>query len=131
MKQFNLFGAEGEVKEESEYTSAITLPLYEPKNKKPHVLELADNSKSNRLIQEINNSELPEDEKQFLIQAARRHTVFNYEKIADYYSHATPEMQQFMERSALVVIDFNKAYAFGYINLAYDLANQYFDNYGE
>ena len=131
MKQFNLFGTEGEVKEESEYTSAITLPLYEPKNKKPHVLELADNSKSNRLIQEINNSELPEDEKQFLIQAARRHTVFNYEKIADYYSHATPEMQQFMERSALVVIDFNKAYAFGYINLAYDLANQYFDNYGE
>ena len=131
MKQFNLFGAEGEVKEESEYTSAITLPLYEPKNKKPHVLELADNSKSNRLIQEINNSELPEDEKQFLIQAARRHTVFNYEKIADYYSHATPEMQQFMERSALVVIDFNKAYVFGYINLAYDLANQYFDNYGE
>lgn len=131
MKQFNLFGSEAEIKEESEYTSNITLPLYEPKNKKPHILELADNSKSNRLIQEINNSDLPDDEKAFLVQAARRHTVFNYEKIADYYSHATPEMQQFMERSALVVIDFNKAYAFGYITLAHDLANQYFDNYGE
>jgi hypothetical protein len=131
MKQTNLFGTEFEVKEESEYTSAITLPLYEPKNKKPHILELADNKKTNRLIQEINASDLPEDEKKFLILAAQRHTVFNYEKIADYYSHATPEMQKFMERSALVVIDFNKAYAFGYINLAHDLANQYFDNYGE
>lgn len=128
MKQFKLFG-EIQPTEESEYTSNITLPLYKPKNKKPHILELADNSKANRLVQEINNSDLPEDEKAFLIQAARRHTVFNYEKIADYYSHATLEMQKFMERSALVVIDFNKAYAFGYINLAYDLANQYFETY--
>ena len=71
------------------------------------------------------------DEKKFLLYAAGRHTVFNYEKIADYYAHATPEMQKFMERSALVVIDFNKAYSFGYIELAQDMANQYFENYGE
>ena len=127
MKQQNLFGSEFEVKEESEYTSAITLPLYEPKNKKPHILELADNKKTNRLIREINASDLPEDEKQFLIRAAQRHTVFNYEKVADYYSHATPEMQKFMERSALVIIDFNKAYSFGYIQLAHDLANLYLE----
>ena len=131
MKQTNLFGAEFELKEESEYTSVITLPLYEPKNKKPHILELADNKKTNRLIQEINASELPEDEKQFLIWAAQRHTVFNYEKIADYYANASEEMQQFMERSALVVIDFNKAYAYGYIQLAQELANQYFSTYEE
>lgn len=131
MKQTNLFGSEFETKEESNYTSTINLPIYEPKNKQPHILELADTSKANRLINEINNSNLPEDEKKFLIEAAKRHTIFNYERIADYYANATPEMQQFMERSALVVIDFDKAYSFGYITLAHELANQYFDHYGE
>lgn len=125
MKQTNLFGAEFEVKEESEYTSVITLPTYTPRGIKPHILECYDFKKSNRLINEINTSELPEDEKKFLIEAAKRHTVFNYERIADYYAQASPEMQKFMERSALVVIDFNKAYAFGYIQLANELANQY------
>lgn len=36
-----------------------------------------------------------------------------------------------VERSALVIIDFNKAYENGYVKLAHDIANQYFDNYGE
>lgn len=131
MKQSNLFGEEFEKKEESDYTSAINLPVYNPRGLKPHILELVDTSKANRLINEINNSTLPEEEKSFLREAARRHTVFNYEKVADYYAHATPEMQQFMERSALVVIDFNKAYSFGYVKLAQDLANQYIEHYGE
>lgn len=131
MKQINLFGKEYEAKDESSYTSSINLPLYEPKNKKPHIMELEDSTKANRLINEINSSNLPDEEKIFLIKAAKRHTVFNYEKIADYYAHATPEMQKFMERSALVVIDFDKAYAYGYINLAHEIANQYFENYGE
>lgn len=131
MKQQNLFGEDFEIKEESSYTSKITTPIYEPKNGNIHILELINSSKANRLINEVLSSDLPDDEKRFLIEAAKRHTVFNYEKIADYYAQATPEMQKFMERSALVVIDFNKAYLNGYITLAHELANQYFDNYGE
>lgn len=131
MKQINMFGEEFEKKEESAYTSKIKIPTYEPKNKKPHILELCDKEKANRLIREINNSNLSIDEKDFLINAAKRHNVFNYEKIADYYSHSSKEMQIFMERSALVIIDFDKAYSFGYINLAQEVANQYFENYGE
>jgi hypothetical protein len=131
MKQINMFGEEFEKKEESTYTSKIKIPLYEPKNKKPHILELCDKEKANRLIREINNSNLSVDEKDFLINAAKRHNVFNYEKIADYYSHSSKEMQIFMERSALVIIDFDKAYSFGYINLAQEIANQYFENYGD
>lgn len=131
MKQINLFGEDFDKKEESEYTSKITTPIYEPKNKKPHVLELYDKQKTTRLIREIEQSNLPIDEKMFLVEAARRHTVFNYEKIADYYSHSSKEMQELMERSALVIIDFDKAYLNGYIKLAQDVANQYFDNYGE
>ena len=131
MKQINMFGDSFEKKEKSSYSTAINLPIYEPKGNKPDVFELIDKSKSNRIINEINSSSLPDDEKAFLIEAAKRHTVFNYQKIANYYAHASPEMQEFMERSALVIIDFDKAYALGYITLANDLANQYFENYGE
>lgn len=131
MKQINLFGAEFEPQKESQYTSKITIPIYEPKNAKPHILELVDNMKTKRIIAEINKSGLPEDEKLFLIEAAARHTVFNYQRIADYYANASIEMQTLMERQALVIIDFNKAYEYGYIKLAHDVANQYFDNYGK
>lgn len=131
MKQHNLFGEEFEKKEESQYTSKINLPTYTPKNKQPHLLELLDNTKTKRLIIEIESSNVSEDEKKFLIEAAKRHNIFHYEKIADYYANTSPEMQKLMERSALVIIDFNKAYSNGYIQLAQDLANQYFEHYGE
>ena len=131
MKQFNLFGKEFEPQEEKKYTEKIETPIYEPKNKKPHLIELIDNSKTNRLIREIEASSLGEEEKQFLITAATRHTVFNYTKIADYYAHATPEMQHLMERSALVIIDFEKAIQYGYIKLSDEIKNQYLQEYAD
>lgn len=131
MKQINMFGEEFESKIETQYTSKINIPNYNPSQNKPHILELLDNSKSKRIIQEIKNSNIAEEEKLFLIESAKRHTVFNYQKIADYYSNASKEMQTLMERQALVIIDFNKAFEYGYIKLAHDVANQYFDNYGE
>jgi hypothetical protein len=132
MKQINLFGSEFDPnKEEKKYTSKIETPIYEPKNKQPHILELINNLKTNRLINEINNSYLPIEEKKFLIEAARRHTVFNYEKIADYYAHATPEMQNLMERSALIIIDFEKAIQLGYVKLCDNISKQYLEEYGE
>ena len=109
MKQTNLFGQEFETKLETKYTSKIKAPVYEPKNKKPHPFELFNNSKSQRLISEIQQSNVSDEEKKFLIEAAKRHTVFNYSKIADYYAHSSKEMQSLMERSALIIIDFEKA----------------------
>lgn len=131
MKQTNLFGEDFENKLKTKYVNNITLPNYEPKNEKPNILSLIDNQKTKRIINEINNSNITEDEKSFLIEAARRHSVFNYQNIADYYAHATPEMQHLMERQALVIIDFEKAYQYGYVKLAHEIANQYFENYGE
>ena len=132
MKQYNLFGSEFKKDEnEQKYSTKIEAPIYEPKNKQPHILELFDNSKTKRIINEINNSQLPDDEKTFLIEAAKRHTVFNYEKIADYYSHASKEMQQLMERSGLVIIDFEKAIQFGYVKLCDEIRTQYLTEYGE
>ena len=131
MKQINMFGEEFENKLTTKYVNKITLPTYEPNNLKPHIQSLVDSRKSNRLIFEINNSNVTDEEKIFLIEAAKRHSVFNYQSIADYYAHATREMQFLMERQALVIIDFNSAYKNGYIQLAQEIANQYFEIYGE
>jgi len=132
MKQFNLFGPEFAPKEDgNKYSSKIQAPIYEPKNKKPHILELCNKEKTRRLLREIDRSSLPIEEKMFLIDAARRHNVFNYEKIADYYAHASQEMQKLMESSALVIIDFEKAIELGYIRLSDEIKNQYLQEYGE
>ena len=128
MKQIGLFGDELNF-DDQKYISKIKAPDYEPKNIKPHVLELIDSSKSNRLINEINNSDIPEDEKKFLIEAAKRHTVFNYERIADYYAHSNKEVQNLMEKSALVIIDFEKAISLGYIQLCENIKQQYLTEY--
>lgn len=132
MKQINLFGDEfAPNQEEQKYSSKIEAPIYEPKNKQPHLMSLCDKSKTRRLMLEIDNSILPIDEKNFLMDAARRHNVFNYEKIADYYAHATPEMQHLMERSGLVIIDFEKAIQYGYVKLCDEIRTQYLTEYGE
>jgi hypothetical protein len=132
MKQVNLFGDKfNPNKDKQKYSTKIEAPVYEPKNTKPHLIELLDKSKTHRLMREIDSSNLPIEEKNFLMDAARRHTVFNYEKIADYYAHANKEMQQLMERSGLVIIDFENAIQFGYIKLCDEIKNQYLTEYGE
>lgn len=48
MKQVNLFGKEFAINEDGrKYSSKIEAPIYEPKNKQPHIIELFDNSKTN------------------------------------------------------------------------------------
>lgn len=131
MKQINLFGSELKNNEEQKYSTKIESPIYEPKNQKPHILELVDRSKTQRLIREIQESNLGEDEKKFLIDASQRHMVFNYEKIADYYAHSSKEMQNLMEKSALVIIDFEKAIQLGYVKLCDEIRTQYLEEYGE
>ena len=131
MKQINLFGKQfAPDTNNQKYSSKIEAPIYEPKNKKPHVLELCDETKTRRLIREIKASMIPDEEKEFLIKAAQRHLVFNYEKIADYYAHSSPEVQALMEKSGLVIIDFYKAIEYGFIKLSEDIQKQYLEEYG-
>ena len=127
MKQYALFDAPES--QDNKYTKKIATPVYEPNHTKPHLLSLFDDSKTHRLIRDILGSDVPVEEKEFLIAAARRHTVFNYEQIADYYAHSNPEMQQLMERSALVLIDFNDAIAYGYVQLCDMIKNQFLTEY--
>ena len=130
MKQVTFFKTEAQDKEQK-YSTKIESPIYEPKNKKPNILELFNNQKTIHLINEIKSSNLDKHEKMFLIEAAYRHTVFNYEKIADYYSHSSKEMQELMEKSALVIVDFEDAIANGYVNLCEKIKQQYLEEYVE
>lgn len=129
MKQVNMFKREVSTDKEEKYTIKIEAPVYEPKNKKPFILELYDKTKTSKLINEIKGSSLDQEEKDFLIEAAKRHTVFNYEKVADYYAHASKEMQELMEKSALVIIDFEKAIQNGYVRLCENIKQQYLEEY--
>ena len=99
------------------YSKKFKVPQYEPVGEMPQISDLLDEEKSKELIDEINNSGLPDDEKEFLRCAAYRHNVFNYRNIAEYYAHASKEMQTLMEKSALVIIDVNDAIANGYVKL--------------
>jgi hypothetical protein len=113
------------------YTATIKAPIYEPKNQKPHLLTLCDDTKTRGLIREIDDSNLSDDEKAFLRLAATRHSVFHYERIADYYAHSSPEMQRLMERSALVIIDFEKAIEGGFVRLCEEIEKQFMEEYSD
>ena len=106
---------------EDPYTKKIETPKYEPDNEKPSLSELCNREKAQKLIDDIKASGLTEDEKNFLLMAAERHTIFDYKKIADYYAHANAEMQNLMEMSALVIIDFDKAIENGFVRLSDEL----------
>lgn len=126
--QFLKKGSPGSIGDE--YTKKITAPIYEIKGEKPTIDELFDIEKSSQFEKEIMASEdITENEKAFLIAASKRHIVFNYHKIAEYYAHSSEEVQGLMEKSALVIIDFDKAIENGYVKLSEQIADQYLEDY--
>ncbi len=114
----NLFEIEEtERVENDKYTFKVDLPQYLPKAECPMIYDLVSTKKYDELVTEIVNSSVTDEQKEFLIKAASRHLVFNYAKIADYYAHQDKEMQELMEKSALVLIDFEDAIANGFVKL--------------
>lgn len=111
------------------YSRKIESPIYEPKGKKPRISTLVDLTTQRSLMDQINASKVTKGEKAFLLSAAARHAVFDYQQIAEYYAHASPEMQSLMEDSALVIIDFNKAIEKGYVKLTKKIARLYASDY--
>ena len=100
------------------YTDKTNIPQYDITGDVPDLSELVNEDKTNELLDEIENSDLDYNEKEFLKLAAQRHLVFNYKKVAEYYAAASPEMQELMEKSALVIIDYNDAIMNGYTQLS-------------
>ena len=129
MKQTVMFAADESAPKK--YSAKIEAPIYEPKKPAPDVRTICNDGKTRALIREIDESGLPEAEKDFLRLAAYRHAVFNYEMAADYYACATPEMQRLMERSALVIIDFDAAIEGGFVKLCDEIKTQFLEEYAD
>lgn len=109
---------EDEGDEDNKYTDKTNIPQYDITGEVPALEELVDEAKTKELLEEIEESYLSFDEKEFLRKAAQRHMAFNYKKIAEYYAQASPEMQELMEKSALVIIDYQDAIMNGFTVLS-------------
>lgn len=120
MKQKDLFGFDKIELSESEkkYSHKIQTPIYTPReNGGGNIHACYDDQKYLRLLRLIETSNVSVTEKKFLVRAASRFIEFNYESIADYYASAGKEMQELMEKLALVIIDFDKAIENGFVNI--------------
>jgi hypothetical protein len=111
--------------DENSYTQKVETPTYEPTGPQPETEELYSNDKAKELLEALDGADITDAERIFLTLAANRHTVFNFETIANYYPHASKECQQLMEDSALVIIDIDKAIENGYVNMSDKISSQY------
>lgn len=102
----------------TKYTQKISIPHYEPTGTKPEIKELINEEKAHELLNDILKSDVDQEERSFLIKATYRHFAFDYKKIAEYYANASREMQELMEKSALVIIDYDDAIKNGYAKLS-------------
>ena len=110
----------GDSKElDDKYSIKSAIPQYTPtRHEPPNIFTLVDKLKTSALIDKIEKSNVSRQEKEFLKLASYRHLVFNYREIAEYYCHASKEMQELMEQSALVIIEVKDAIANGYVKLS-------------
>ena len=101
------------------YSKNIEAPHYEITGECPTVSELVDKTKADELSAEIDMAkDIPEEVRAFLKVAAMRHLVFDYRNIAEFYAHADAKTQRLMERSALVIIDYDDAVKNGFVKLS-------------
>lgn len=115
--------ADGEGLSEN-YSRKIEAPIYEITGDCPSIPQMMNRSKTESLQAEIDGTDLPDDVRDFLRYAAERHTVFNFRNIAEFYAHADAQTQDLMERSALVIIDFDRAIEEGFVQLAQGMMEQ-------
>lgn len=106
-----------ETERKERYNRKIDIPQYQIKGTKPEMFELVDKMKHNQLMNEIEDYDITDEEKAFLRLSSARHLAFNYSNVAEYYAHATADMQRAMESHALVIIDFDDAIKNGYVKL--------------
>lgn len=96
--------------EDKKYTAKITVPKYTPKkDKAPKLEELYDDSEYRALLSKLEKVNVKVPIKEFLKLSSSRFIKFKYNKIAEYYAHATPEVKELMEDLLLVLVDFDKA----------------------
>ena len=106
-----------EEEQDTIYETKIKTPVYEITGEEPKLNELVNTEKADKLKEEIEKSKLPDKVKEFLKLTATRLYEFNYSKIAEYYAHQDKDLQDIMEKLALVIIDYNKAVEYGFVEM--------------
>jgi len=115
----------------TQYPREVKSPVYRQTGDCPDIVDMYDRTRTRELIAEIDTAtELPDEVAAFLRSAAERHTAFRFDKIAEYYTHAPANIQSLMERSALVIIDFDRAVELGFVELREQLRRIYDAEYG-
>lgn len=113
---------------ENPYSTKMESPVYEIRGEKPNEDEIVDTAKVDELLAGIDAADIPDRVKEMLRVCAYRHAVIDFELMAEYYAHAPKEVQELMEDNALVIIDFDKAVASGFVKMSHDLQAIYDKN---
>jgi len=111
------------------YSRKIEAPIYEIRGEKPAPADLYDEEKAQRLRKSIASADVPDDIRRFLEIAADRHTVLNFSRIAEFYAHSSADIQELMEQSALIIIDYDRAVEDGFVKLTNQVSDMYSKDY--
>lgn len=120
--EINIDEVELEEEKENPYTQKVDIPQYQMTGECPDISELYDTSKVEELKSLVNSSSVTSEQKKFLNAAITRFYKFDFQNIAEYYAHQNSEMQELMEKLALVIIDFDDAIKNGYATLSNAIA---------
>lgn len=89
---------------------------YEPKTKNVKINDCVKADDYLKLVQDINrDSTLSLEQKQLLKYLATRFIIFRFDKVADYYTITTSNMQDWLEKVRSVIVDTDSAIKNGYI----------------
>lgn len=113
---------------DNNYSRKIEAPDYEPTGRNVQVSELYDESKTQRLIAEINAMKVNAEIKKMLVAGAQRFTRFDFRNVAEWYSQQEDEsVKAMMRKMAMVIVDFDEAVENGFVRLCEELIKEYED----
>lgn len=126
-----------------EYTKKVKIPKFEPNDENIDLEDCINVDKYLFLLRDIDlelkNKEITENEAKFLKLCATRWIKFNYENVAQYYAtKSSPAFQRCLEKSAMVLIDINKAFESSIVKskqyiekITNEYMNENVDNYND
>lgn len=113
---------------DSAYEQKIVTPIYEITGDVPEVSTIVDARKVKSLLYDIDKSSAPKNVKEMLKICAYRHAVIDFSKMAEFYAHANKQIQTLMEDSGLVIIDYDKAIANGFVEVVKDIKDMIYED---
>lgn len=111
----------------AEYSRKIESPIYQPTGLViEDVSTLYDDTEVKEIETLINTADIPDDVRKMLILSAQRFRRFDFSRVAEYYSQCKNEaVRALMERTAMVIVDFNQAIENGFVELADEIRDEY------